>query len=338
MFYLPRNANILNMKKLSLLFVILCLISVASSEEVYRLKLRSGYHPEFLRIVIEGTEFVISKAIVNQKDKDILVRFPYIMFSIQQEKGRVLYKIDKDTIILSPGNFSRFKVFSLKYPSRLVIDVYLDSRPTLPFVKEPIKKGKIHRIKTLTTVVIDAGHGGYDTGIKEEGYIEKNVVLDIAKKLQALINRDTARCMLTRQSDQFMSLGERIRFTNNNNTEVFLSLHIGNHGRIVLYTPVATQSYDPYIKKFLVNRGPEDFKSQTQILINSLQKAITEDFGDDMVIIRPLPYSILSKIDAAALIIELPSFRDFNYIPELNTEIAKTIYKGLYLYEETTAY
>jgi N-acetylmuramoyl-L-alanine amidase len=325
------------MKRLSLLFVILCLFSAASSEEVYRLKLRSGYHPEFLRIVIEGTEFVISKAVVNQKGKDILVRFPYIMFSIKQEKGRVVYKTDKDTLILSPGNFSRFKVFSLKYPSRLVIDVYLDSRPTLPFVKEPTK-GKIHRIKTFTTVVIDAGHGGYDTGIKEEGYIEKNVVLDIAKKLQALINRDTARCLLTRQSDQFMSLRERIRFTNNSDTEVFLSLHIGNHDRIVLYTPVATQSYDPYIKKFLINKGPEGFKAQTQAFTSSLQKAITEDFGDDMVIIRPLPYSILSKIEAAALIIELPSFRDFNYVPELNTEIAKTIYKGLYLYEETTAY
>jgi hypothetical protein len=58
------------------------------------------------------------------------------------------------------------------------------------------------------------------------------------------------------------------------------------------------------------------------------------DFGEDMVSVRPLPYGILSKIESAALIIELPSFEDAYYVEDLKSEIANTIYQGFYNYEE----
>ena len=58
------------------------------------------------------------------------------------------------------------------------------------------------------------------------------------------------------------------------------------------------------------------------------------DFGKYMVSIRPLPYGILSKIESAALIIELPSFEVASYAEELNSQIANTIYQGFYSYEE----
>jgi hypothetical protein len=74
--------------------------------------------------------------------------------------------------------------------------------------------------------------------------------------------------------------------------------------------------------------------NETISLLNAMKEALIADFGDGMVSVRPLPYSILSKVEAAALIIELPSFEDAYYIEELRTEIANTLYKGLYFYEE----
>lgn len=200
-------------------------------------------------------------------------------------------------------------------------------------LKNQQESGHIHKIKT---VIIDPGHGGYESGVVIEDYKEKNIVLDIAKRLKVLINRGSTKCLLTRESDQSMSLGERVKFANNRNAEIFLSLHIGRHKGIMLYTPVITESIPSYIRNFLVSKGQEDFMGKTEALRNAIQKALTEDFGDDMVSAKPLPYSILSRIESAALIIELPSFEDTDYTSEFRTELANTIYKGLYLYEEGT--
>ncbi len=327
------------MKRIVFLLFFIQLIPAASGEDAYNLKLRANRHPEFLRIVVEGTEPIISKAIVNQKGKNIFVRFPYSIFTIQEKKGPVTYQINNDEIMFSPGNFNKFKVFFLNYPSRLIIDIYLIGaiRDIEPHFKQSTK-GQLRRIKTIKTVIIDPGHGGYDSGIVNENYREKNVILDIAKRLKILINRDTPKCLLTRESDQFLPLQNRIQFVNSKDAEIFLSLHIGNHRNIVLYTPVISDSFDSYTRAFLLNRGPEEFTEKTKALRNSLHKAITEHFGDDMVTTQPLPYSILSKVEAAALMIELPSFQDVRYDTKFETEIANTIYKGLYLYEENTAY
>ncbi len=317
------------MKKIVFLLLFVRLSAHVSSGEVYFLKLRTSRHPGFLRIVLEGPESVIDRAIVNQKAQNILVTLPDTSFTIQEEKVMVTYeKIGRDAVMFSPGNFRGLKVFSLKYPGRLVIDIYQEVR------RGRKKKPELLRIKT---VVVDPGHGGYEYGLVKNSYREKNVVLDIAKKLRALISRESSRSFLTRGSDRFMTLSERVKFTNSRETEVFLSLHIGNHENIVLYVPVITKSVPDEVKPFLVNRGQEEFIPKTVILLRAMKEAVTADFGDDMVSVKPLPYSILSKTEAATLMIELPSFEDAYYVDELKTEIANTLYKGLYIYEEITS-
>ncbi len=323
------------MKKIIFGLFFILLVSAVSGQERYSLKLRTHYHTEFLRIVMEGAETVISKAIVNQKGQDILVRFPNTTFSVQAEKEAVSYKINKEGVVFSPGDFTKFKAFFLKDPSRLVIDIYREAE------KEGIKpsappSGKTQRRK-ITTVVIDPGHGGYESGIITGDYKEKNAVLDIAKMLDALINKEDTRCLLTRESDHFMPLGERAEFANTKDADIFLSLHVGKHRDIVLYIPVITESVPSYIKTFLINKGQEGFTAKTETLREALQKAITEDFGENMVSAKPLPYTILSKIEAAALIIELPSFVDAHYDDEFKNKVANAIYKGISSYEKGAA-
>lgn len=323
------------MKKIVFGIFFILFVSVVSGEETYSLKLRTSYHSEFLRLVIEGKEPIISKAMVNQKGRDIVVRFPSAAFTIQSEKESISYRITKDALLFSPGNFSKFKVFSLKDPSRLVMDIYLEAgkEGTTPAFKP---SGKTQGVK-IKTVVIDPGHGGYESGIITGDYKEKNAVLDIARMLNMLTDKENTICLLTRESDQFMSIGDRAEFANSKDADIFLSLHIGKHRDIILYAPVITEPVPSYIKTFLINKGQEGYTAKTENLKEAIRKTIVEEFGENMVSAKPLPYSILSKIESAALIIELPSFWDAHYDDEFKNKVANTIYKGINLYEKDTA-
>jgi len=333
----------LHMKKTACLLIFLLVLPAISRADPYSLKLRASYHPGFLRIVLEGPESVIKKGIVNQKAQSVLVTFPDTGFTINAEKGVIVYrKTDDNAVMFFPGAFRGLKVFTLKYPARLVIDVYKDAgggnilSPASPTAESPEKK-PANALRRVGTVVIDPGHGGYENGMVKDNYREKNVVLDIAKKLRALINRGSSRGFLTRGSDRFMTQSERVEFANSRNADIFISLHIGDHSGIVLYVPVITEHVPDAVKPYLVNQGQEAYTEKTVTLLNAMKEAVITRFGAGSVSVRPLPYSILSRIEAAALMIELPSFEDAYYIGELKTEMAETLYKGLYIYEEIGA-
>ena len=76
-------------------------------------------------------------------------------------------------------------------------------------------------------VAVDAGHGGKDPGATgKRGTKEKNVVLSIAKKLAKKINNTKGmRAVLTRKSDNYLSLRKRIEIARKNNADLFISIH-----------------------------------------------------------------------------------------------------------------
>jgi len=316
------------MKRMAFLTALILLSTHLAYGISQPLRLRIGYHREFLRIVLEGERSLIENAIVNQKARDILVTFPDREISIEPdgEVGIPYKKVGFDAILFSPGSFRGLKVFTLKRPERLVIDVYLNG--VVKRSRKPLR---------VESIVIDPGHGGYEYGLLTGRYNEKSVVLDIAKRLAALVERANTRVKLTRKSDLYLPLSERVRLANSNKTDVFISLHVGNHEDIIIYTPVLTESTPEFIRGYLVHRGQVDYLGKTSTLARAIRKAIASEFGDGMVKIEPIPYTILSRIEAAAVIIELPSFKDVNYTEGFKSQIAYTIYKGLYIYEEDSA-
>ncbi len=127
------------------LLIILFLLPVASNADTNLLKLRASSHKDFLRIVLEGPEPVVSHGKVDQEDENILVSFPGDSFTIEAEKKAINYKADKDRILLSPGNIGKYKFFFLKNPSRIVIDVFPVSIPA-PSLKTVKAKEKARDI------------------------------------------------------------------------------------------------------------------------------------------------------------------------------------------------
>jgi N-acetylmuramoyl-L-alanine amidase len=75
-------------------------------------------------------------------------------------------------------------------------------------------------------IVVDAGHGGFDPGaIGVNGFEEKIPNLAIAREIAGLLADKKHKVLLTRSSDKFLSLQQRVKFANNKNADLFVSIH-----------------------------------------------------------------------------------------------------------------
>ena len=79
----------------------------------------------------------------------------------------------------------------------------------------------------IQTVVIDAGHGGKDSGAVGKKSKEKDITLAVAKKTGNYIKKKypDVKVVYTRTTDVFVELMERARIANSNNADVFISVH-----------------------------------------------------------------------------------------------------------------
>jgi N-acetylmuramoyl-L-alanine amidase len=77
----------------------------------------------------------------------------------------------------------------------------------------------------LPAIVIDPGHGGTDEGTKYYGLAEKEVTLDVARKLERTLQNFGFQTTLTRRDDRYMSLAERVAIANKVENSVFVSIH-----------------------------------------------------------------------------------------------------------------
>lgn len=79
---------------------------------------------------------------------------------------------------------------------------------------------------TVSRIVIDPGHGGHDPGARGKGVSEAELVLDIALRLEQLLEQqEGVDVILTRRSDEFVSLEERTAIANREAADLFLSIH-----------------------------------------------------------------------------------------------------------------
>ena len=76
------------------------------------------------------------------------------------------------------------------------------------------------------TIVIDAGHGGFDRGgVPGQRISEKDKTLDVAQRLKRILQADGFRVVMTRDSDVFIPLGTRVSIANSNRGASFVSIH-----------------------------------------------------------------------------------------------------------------
>ncbi len=87
--------------------------------------------------------------------------------------------------------------------------------------------------QAFNTVVIDAGHGGHDRGkVPKTAAPEKELTLDVARRLQKALEGSSLRTVLTRTDDTFVSLPDRVKTGNAEKNAVFVSIHFNSGQRL----------------------------------------------------------------------------------------------------------
>ena len=86
--------------------------------------------------------------------------------------------------------------------------------------------------KTFNTVVVDAGHGGKDSGAyRRYGPPEKLVALDVAQRLNRKLRKSQLKTVMTRNSDVFIELNDRVAIENAQKNAIFVSIHFNDSRR-----------------------------------------------------------------------------------------------------------
>ncbi len=193
------------------------------------------------------------------------------------------YSDDTVRVVVDIKSFKTFKIFSLRNPFRIVLDVWgvdekktppveiakkepekqpqLQQRPKPTFETEVPRQGKAAKIPPsaivkqlalgVRRIVIDPGHGGKDFGAPgyTKGVHEKYVVMEIAERLARKIRSELGcEVLLTRKSDKYISLEERTAIANTQNADLFISIH----------TNASPDSRAYGIETFILNLATDD--------------------------------------------------------------------------------
>ena len=194
--------------------------------------------PDHTRIVIdkdEDTLFNIQSSddyvIISFDDAEVLSETFSNIFFKDNRIQKVRIKREKTTIKLIIHISKKFKLkhFTLnpnsKYKHhRLVVDVLdLEKKVT----KKVTKTDSPPSLRNQKIILVDAGHGGEDSGaVGKNKSLEKNVNLAIAKKLVAIINQNKDfKAVLSRSGDYYVPLTKRLTIAQQQKASMFISIH-----------------------------------------------------------------------------------------------------------------
>ena len=219
--------------------------------------LRYWSNPRYTRVVIDASQDTIFTYNELREDPSIgkpqriyidvhnsrlsrnLQRVVSINDNLLRDARAGQYSADTVRVVVDIKSYKTFKIFSLKNPYRIVLDVWSSEpqesvvaspAPVPDDASSPLPPSAIVKQLALGVrrIVIDPGHGGKDYGAP--GYIkgvhEKKVVLQIGKRLAEMI-RTEIQCevILTRSTDTYLSLEERTAIANTKEGDLFISIH-----------------------------------------------------------------------------------------------------------------
>ncbi len=198
-------------------------------------ELRYRSYPSFTRVVFE-TSAPLTHRVESSRPNEARIRLLGLAAGARAEEikdGLIdalrLERAGRDallqvTFVSAPAET---RVTTLTDPHRLVFDF---GRP------EPEAGGReAHQATPLRVIVLDAGHGGHDTGaVGPSGLTEKELVLDVTRRVARLVEGELGvKVLLTRDDDTFITLRDRTSFANKERADLFVSIHANAHGNSV---------------------------------------------------------------------------------------------------------
>ncbi|MCX5696973.1 MAG: N-acetylmuramoyl-L-alanine amidase [Candidatus Omnitrophica bacterium] len=175
---------------------------------------------------IKGVTYLPLAALCNSRD----ITWEYDTFTrsavLKKEGHKINLRVGDDLVLVdgvaenisSPVDiYQGVLVVPYRFKVKILDDLY--KTPTagrrLPVV-----------LSRLKTIVIDAGHGGKDPGTTgKTGLKEKDINLDIARRLARILKNSGVNVIMTRTNDTYPSLARRVAIANNAKADLFMSIH-----------------------------------------------------------------------------------------------------------------
>jgi len=263
----------------------LCLFQVLSALSI---TFRASDHEGFTRIVIEADQnFTYT---VSNRPGQLQVLLPkhaaFNTRSLSVANSLLLERVGLESrennrvlTVIFRGDVAVSKNFVLEKPFRVVFDLSKSEKPAPPPAAAtdnreklpadppaPASEPEAVKAKAIETICIDAGHGGEDLGaVGKSKLLEKDLTLQISRKLKKLIESKTGlRVIMTRDQDSEVSLNTRASIANNQQAQMFVSIHVNSSFRKSAYGSetyfVSLQATDPEALELArkENQNPED--------------------------------------------------------------------------------
>jgi N-acetylmuramoyl-L-alanine amidase len=166
--------------------------------------------------------------------------------------------------------------------------------------------------KPFAVVVLDPGHGGEDSGAMCGGIMEKDLTLDVARRVGRLLDSEGIATLMTRLGDSYVSLADRAAFGNRANDSIFVSIHFNEDNK-----PVAS-GVETYYAAHQINSGPtfaswlpffsqppsNSPKSESQSLAGFIQEALVARTRSIDRGTQPKQFFVIANVSSPAVLIE----------------------------------
>lgn len=230
-----------------------------------------------------------------------------------------------------------------------VVVLYNPNLQRVRIIPRTVEEGNTNDVGNSFIVIIDPGHGGEDIGCKSQnGIVEKEIVLAVAKQIQTLSKQHGLIVHLTREQDINKPRMQRVQFTNRKQGQLFLSLHCNasyaeNHKGLRLYinNPNGQLQSKASITKVIGQKGvyilnQANYLRQSRDYANILQNELNF-FTEDQVTLKEFPLIALSDVYIPAVLMELgylSNSADATKLsnPEYVSNLAQSIIRSIKLY------
>ncbi|WP_181186165.1 N-acetylmuramoyl-L-alanine amidase [Alkalicoccus urumqiensis] len=173
------------------------------------------------------------------------------------------------------------------------------------------------------TIMIDAGHGGSDPGAVANGLREKDINLDVSLRLERKLKDAGANVLMTRRSDVFPSLRDRVNMANNAMPDIFISVHAN------AATPAAKGIETFYDTRY--------WAGDSKKLADDLQSSMLRELGSTNRGVKTAGFYVIKNTKVPSALVELGFLTNSQEAARMRTSsfresAADSLYKGIVSY------
>ena len=388
--------------------VLFFVLFVASTLSIFSLSIniRSFDHNDFTRVVFEGDQgftykFTPSENAIEIKldQKATIEKNINILDSVLID--RVVHHWEESSSVFQVHMKSDFKImrnFVLEQPFRVVFDLTKspgkraekksniapqeikeeEPQPEQEEKREehpPVEPGKKKPYDLIRTICLDPGHGGSDLGaVGRSNLLEKDLTLKVAKKLKVIIESKLGlHVVMTRESDEEVSLNSRVAKANNQKAQMFVSIHVNSsyrkaaRGPETYYVSLKATDQDAFL---LSQKENSAFKEEiNKLASNDELKMILWDMAQNEYIkesakladfiqyelnilmhtrnrgVKQAPFRVLMRAAMPAILVEIAFVSNYSEEQKLKDDaflgkVAAALYNGIskYIYYHNNLY